>query len=343
MYRLIHIHLLNLLDGSPHRVLHPDVISWAPQPGVEKTTIHHFAMTGSRLAMYIFLWGDSQPDKIRVWRMVLWDWRTGDLVRMLRLLSRFSHVTFQVFDRSSDGSGPIGYNCQVTFIDEFRIMVCCNYSLDDVFTVFNTFVPQDHPGNMRQFGLPPKYPGREVRAYLDRYESLGTVNRDGHLVADPTQAILVLSLYLGPQDPEVVLILRIQSLIEHACSMRTDTEIPWDEWGRSTVVMETPTGYTDPTPIVHGPHMLLVRGTRHGREVHHIHTFDFSRRGSAALPLSDGGNGGIERRAIFGDGRSCVFEIGDGMRMQGLKSFGDGIVVDIVSLLPHSAGGGSVD
>ena len=213
-------------------------------------------------------------------------------------------------------------------------MVCSRYPLDEVFTIFNTSVPQGHPGNMRQFRLPPEYPGRGVWVYFDHDRSSGTVNRDGHLIIDPTQAIFIMSLSTSPQGSEVILILRIQSLIEHACSIRTDAKIPWDEWGRGVVVMENPTGYVHSTTIVHGPRMLVLRSTRERRKPHYrIHTFDFSRRGSAALPLSDGGDGATGRRATFEGGQNCVFEVGGGMNVQDIESLGDSMVVHIVSLL----------
>ena len=91
--------------------------------------------------------------------------------------------------------------------------------------------------------------------------------------------------------------------------------------------------------FVHGAHMLVIRNIPDGPEAsYRIHTFDFSRLGSATLPLLDGNNGGIERRTVFGDGRSCVF--GNGSWMGSLESLGDSIIVRIVSVFSHSTGGG---
>ena len=104
VYRFIHIHLLNLLDGSPLRTPHSDVITWALPPGVLRTDIRDFVITRSRLMMYATLRLLNSPS---VWRVVSWDWRTGDSVRVLWLRSRFSHVTFQVLDRSSAGESGL--------------------------------------------------------------------------------------------------------------------------------------------------------------------------------------------------------------------------------------------
>lgn len=224
-------------------------------------------------------------------------------------------------------------------------MVVCydNFPDSPELAVFNTLVPQDHPRNLRRFRLPPKYLLRSARVHLDRDRSLGTVNRDGPLIVDPTQAILIMDLSPNVPEPRIFLILRMQPLIEHACSMRADVQIPWDEWGRDAVAMEIPMDSTYFTTITHGARVLAIRNTRHGPEERYlIHTFDFSRRGSAALPLSDENDGGTERRALFKDGRSCVFGGGDGMIPWGLQSLGDSIMFYVVSLPSSSTIEGAV-
>ena len=86
--RSIHIHLLNLLDGFPYRVSPSNVITWALPQEFEGVEIEKMAMTASRLMMHV----RSPPGSyrnIREWRMVVWDWETGDLVRGPRLLIAF--------------------------------------------------------------------------------------------------------------------------------------------------------------------------------------------------------------------------------------------------------------
>ena len=323
------------MDGTPYRVPPSDVIVWALPPGVEGTSIEDMVMTGSRIMMYIYLRDESQPSDVRVWRMVIWDWNTGDLVRRLELLSHCAHIISQVFDRSSaDGSGLIGWNCQAAFLDEFRILVVFwnNFPHAPELFVFNTLLPQDHPRHLRRFRLPPKHNQRSVHVHLDRDRSLGTVDRDGPLLVDPTQAILIMDLSPTNLEPHAFLILRMQDLIEHACSMRTGVQIPWDEWGKGAVVIEIPIDSTYLSTIIHGARVLAIRNTHRGPEEHHrIHIFDFSRRASTALPLLDGGDGGTERRAAFKDGRSCLFEGGVGVSMWGIQSLGDSVMFYKVS------------
>lgn len=113
--------------------------------------------------------------------------------------------------------------------------------------------------------------------------------------------------------PHTFLILRMQDLIEHACSIRTEVQIPWDEWGKGAVVIEVPFDTIYLSTIIHGARVLTIRNTHRGPEEHYrMHIFDFSRRASAALPLSDGSEGGTERRAVFNTGRNCLFGEGGG-------------------------------
>lgn len=169
--------------------------------------------------------------------------------------------------------------------------------------------------------------------HLDRDRSLGSVNRDGHLIVDPTQAVLIVDLSPTFRDPQVLLILQTQTLIERTCSMHTATYVHWNEWGRRAVVMETPPSGID-FATIHGARVLVITSTRHRqRDDYRIHTFDFSRRGGVVPPLLEGNDGGVERRIAFGDGGSCSFlETGEGIGSWGIHSLGDCVVFRIVSL-----------
>ena len=235
----------------------------------------------------------------------------------------------QVFDRSSvDGTELVRWNCQIAFLDEFRVVVSlCRFPLTPEISVLNTLLPQDHPRHMRRFRLPQKYGQRGAHVRLDRDRSLGTVDRDGPLIVDPTQAILTIYLTSTNRQPHTLVILRMQPLIEHTCSMRTDVQIPWEDWGRDAVVVEVPIDCSSLTTAVHGARVLAIHHTRRGpEECHRIYIFDFSRRASSALPLSGNEVGGTERRVAFKAGRSCVLERGEGMNAWGLQSLGDSIV-----------------
>lgn len=117
------------------------------------------------------------------------------------------------------------------------------------------------------------------------------MNRDGHLTVDPSQAILIISISPTFRDSQAFLVLRTQSLIEHARLTHADTQISWDEWGKGAVVMEHPNDSGSFITSIHGTRVLVIRCDTDGGPGGgcRIHTLDFSRRGSAALPLLDEG------------------------------------------------------
>jgi len=82
--------------------------------------------------------------------------------------------------------------------------------------------------------------------------------------------------------------------------------------------------------------MLVIHKTLHLPQGHYdIHVFDFSLRGSAALPLSDGINGETGRKAVFRDWRRCALEVDDATYQKGPIAVGDSITFYVVSLLSH--------
>ena len=233
-----------------------------------------------------------------------------------------------MFDRSSkDESESIGAYSQIAFLDEFRIMV--TYYTPDLF-VFNTSLPQGHPGNLRKLGLPSGYFRWYTDIHLDHiWES------DGPLNIDPAQAIFVMDVRGEHVGVRAVSVVRKQSLIEHVCSMRRDALIPWAEWGRDSTTVEIP---HDGFIIIHGPHMLaLLAGSRRDRR---MHVFDFCLRKNNAPRPSDesyGGGAVVERRSSEFEGytpRLCSWS---------LQLLGDSLVSYFVSLLGSSAPEGPVD
>jgi len=251
-----------------------------------------------------------------------------------------------MFHRSiGNGGRLIRSEHQIAFLDEFRIMVPYYDDSPDgpELLVLNTLVPQDHPRNLRRFGLPPWYQGCAVRISLDHGRSLGTVNRDGPLIIDPTQAVLVVDLSSRPREQRDFLMLRTRALIEYTCSTRTDVRIPWDEWGRGVVVMNVPV-YGICLTATHGARVLVIYDGHSGpQDCSDIRVFDFNRRGSTALPLSGGSSGGPERRAKFEDGRNCMFARFGEISMRDPRSLGDSVASWVVSPFSHSNVEGAAD
>ena len=78
------IHLLNLLDGSPYRGPLSNIIVWEFPRGVGDVSISRLGITSSRIMMLAYCSEVVQQEDFGAWRLFVWDWKTGDLVRSLR-------------------------------------------------------------------------------------------------------------------------------------------------------------------------------------------------------------------------------------------------------------------
>jgi len=124
--------------------------------------------------------------------------------------------------------------------------------------------------------------------------------------------------------------------------MRLDLEVPWNEWGRGAVVMNTPQASYDSPICVHGTRLMVLKTPSwHGlSDYNRIRTFDFGRRGCSILPLLDEGP---ERRAVFENGQELTLdESGHVAWWGGMRSLGDGNLFRPVSDPSHSGGNGAV-
>jgi len=197
--------------------------------------------------------------------------------------------------------------------------------------------------NSRRFSLLPQYHDRDHLTFSNRDRPLVTLNSGGPLITDPTQAILVVVLSKSGHQ-NVLLVVRINALIERVCSTHTDVHIPWDEWGRNAVIMEDrrPPGLGLPI-YVHGTHLVMVSSIPYRndlRDCHRVRTFDFGRRRCGALPFWDEEGGGAERKALFLDGNEFEFEVAGVRNMTMLRSLDNGDFFQ-VSCLSHSTAAAS--
>ena len=244
----------------------------------------------------------------------------------------------QVLDLpSTDGSTPITSSTRVTFLDEFRIVVLTPEDISGVlgFTLFDTLVPRDHPVDSMRFGLPPRYHNWLPIVCVDYDRCFGAPDRGRPFTTDPTQAIIVVKLD-GPDGSCVFLIVRTQTLIEHVRLVGADAWIPWNVWGRNTVVMEIPQSEDadgSPYPTVQGVRVVLMKRSAfpgvHGYRLQ-LCAFGFGPRGWNTLPLRDEGDG-PERRARFEDGQDLLFRGERELVEWGFDSLGDGRFLHLVS------------
>ena len=291
IHRSVHIHLLNLSDGFAYSGPHSS-IAWESPQGVNEICVQRVAITSSRVMIQVCYRELAQQTGMETSRLFVWDWKTGDLVRLLRLEQPcFTDFTSQVLDLpSEDESVHIGWGTEIFFLDEFRMMVSTP-GFPDVpeFTLFNTLTPGGHPASSRRFRVPQEYRGKPAFVFVDPHRCLGTHDRDRPLITDPTQAVLVMELVDDWQ--RILVIVRIQTLVGHLHSVDTDGCVSWDEWKRGAAVMkvERRSGRSW-GPFVQGVHVVLVEerippGV--GRKVC-LSTFDFSRWGYGTVPPERG-------------------------------------------------------
>ena len=244
-------------------------------------------------------------------------------------------------------------HAQIACLDEFRMAILPEgYHTGTMeLTVFNTLIPQHHPGNMRRLELPQPFYGQHwtSQMHLDGDSLLGTLNRDEPLIADPAQAVLVVEL-ANSQDLCVFLVIRTQALIDQTFSTcAPNSLVPWDEWRGDTVAMEVQMHNNDPEIFIHGARVVLVwpdpvsepnlRGTYSGVQV-----LDFSRRGRSSMQPPDGGRGGTGSVVPLEGGRCFrIYPSDAGATSEDqLRSLSDGSFFYLVGCRPQSAGRGIV-
>ena len=188
------------------------------------------------------------------------------------------------------------------------------------FTFFNTLVPQDHPSNLRRLRFPQRFRKCVPEVTVDMEMPLGALRRDGPLIVDPTQTLLVVRLQAG-----VFVIWRIQSLISHVYSTDGNTYIPWNELGRGAVTM-------DFLPLIQGVHVIEGRAHAAPGDKNHLRLriFDFSRWSCGLLPE----NGAeAEQAALYKGGQDILFEGSENVDRGHLYSLGNGTFYSLVSCL----------
>jgi len=214
------------------------------------------------------------------------------------------------------------------------------------FALFDTSVPRGHPVIPRRFRAPPRYHDWFPAVFLDVNRCSGILDQDGPFATDPTQAVFVMKL-VSRQGPRVLLVVRIQSLIDHLRSPSTEACVPWHEWGRGTVVMAIPPrdgSHSGSYPLVHGAHMVVVKRSTTpgiGGCHHNLCIFDFSRRGLSLLPPCYD-NDGVGRWAAYEDGQNFLFQGNGEMDEWGFNSLGNGRFMYLVSC-PHRQKGRNAD
>ena len=135
----------------------------------------------------------------------------------------------------------------------------------------------------------------------------------------------------------MLLVVRMQVLVEQSRLICTDPHILWDEWRGDVVVMNVPRSDTGVEVFVHGAHVTLMWSPYDTEWA--LQTFDFSRWGCSSLPLWADGGGGTERSVLFEGEGGLGFDVCGYVTPGGnLWSLSDGSLFYLVSHFPQSVG-----
>jgi len=126
------------------------------------------AITGSRIMAHVTYPDENDRD---VCEIVVWNWKTGELVRFHDLSGHTSLNLPQVFDLSR--SELIGVGPKAVFLDEFRVAVVLYDLFATELAVFNTLIPQDHPVYLQRLAFPPEFSHRHTQLHVDHSYSQG--------------------------------------------------------------------------------------------------------------------------------------------------------------------------
>lgn len=108
----------------------------------------------------------------------------------------------------------------------------------------------------------------------------------------------------------ILLVMRMQDLIEKTCSVRVDLRVPWDEWSRDSAIIEVQKSQALST-FVYGVQVMVVQRFLGTFVVdYEVLTFNFGRR--STLPHW-GGAGVTERKALVEGEMSYKFQSSRGL------------------------------
>jgi len=75
-------HFFNLLDDSPCCTPPTSTVVWEFPQRIDGVFVEQLAITGSRIMVYVHCWELAWPGGLELWKILVWDWKTGYLVSL---------------------------------------------------------------------------------------------------------------------------------------------------------------------------------------------------------------------------------------------------------------------
>ena len=195
--RNVNIHLLNLLDASPHKLPICKVLSLSLEL-VDGLLVMAKHISSSRVVLVIESVGLAE----RYTKLIAWDWRTGEVVgAFFCFRGKLVFTPTQVLEHSSDDprfGHEIACISEVHLLEETWLLASLNPHPNPQLLVFNTLLPPQDPRSWRILELIRIHP-YERYSFPPRCGDPPTADFPEFSV-DPAQKMFVLCLDIHEQS-----------------------------------------------------------------------------------------------------------------------------------------------
>ena len=227
--RFINIHLLSLLDGSPHEIPLKSVLTLDLGHNHNPAVIE-MRISGSRIALVIQV--SSFPLGGRHKELIAWDWKTGEVVSDFTSWEIRFTTLIQVLKHLSDNpdmGDAIETIATMCFLEDSWLLVLSRGSPVARLLVFNTLLSQQDSRGWRILDLP--LPGLQGYYFIStQYEK--PLAEFPEFSVDPAQRFFVVFCM-----HKVALVTPVELLVRYVYSVRTSPCIPWTEWGEDVITV----------------------------------------------------------------------------------------------------------
>lgn len=259
----MNIHLLSLLDGTPHEAPRQKVLKL--DLGRDRDYGHGFThkrINESRMAIVVHPPFEI-PMRYRRDGLIAWDWRTGEVVSNFSLWKTALNSTLIQVLKYLNAFPKITDICLL----EGSWLLLSHQNDIPRLVIFNTQLPQQDPQSWLILKLPTD-PRFRYYSIITQCEN-SSAERSRFLV-DPAQRILALSFLGGP-----LLVVPVELLIQYAHTV--SSSVPWDEWGGDVTAMELHPHASNFQ--IFDTKVLALRQSVNTSEVCGVDVYDLSRSG----------------------------------------------------------------
>ena len=232
LFRFIDIHLLNLLDCSPHEVPFKKVLSLGL--GYSARTTASKGISSSRIALVADFRGSNVVKERQ--ELTVWDWRTGEVVcGSFIWAGGFRLNLLQVFRRST-GDPDVGHAISGIYMMAFldgTWMLVLSYCPEHQLLILDTLLPDHDLRSLRTLQLPPGSASGTGYGFSTQYGN--SLAEYPEFLVDPSQRNFVIF-----SSTKLALVVPVNLLDRCMGFEQTDGHISWDNWGKDVTTIHLP-------------------------------------------------------------------------------------------------------